>query len=66
MTLREFFRKNPFVTKKDMAIALDTDAGTVFRWCRDEGGISLSMALKIEEFTKGKVTASDLCKGKKK
>jgi hypothetical protein len=59
MTLKDFFRKNPTITKRDMANALDTDTATVFSWVRGREP-KLSTALAIEAFTNGQVKVFDL------
>jgi DNA-binding transcriptional regulator YdaS (Cro superfamily) len=59
MTLKEFFRLNPFITKRQLAQKIDTDTATLF--CIVKGRTpSLKHAVAIEEATDGQVTCRDL------
>jgi len=62
MNLKEYFKTNVDITKRDMANALDTDTATVFGWTRGRTP-SLKYALAIEAFTNGKVKVADLVGG---
>jgi len=62
MTLKEYFKTHPDITKRDMATALDTDTATCFGWVKGRSP-SLKYALAIEAFTNGKVTVRDLVGG---
>jgi len=62
MTLKEYFKTHPDVTKRDIAIACNTDTATVFRWVTGATP-SLKMVLLIEEATGGKVKPRDLIGG---
>jgi hypothetical protein len=59
MTLKEFFKTNPNITKRDMAIALDIDVAAIFGYVNGREP-KLSTALAIEGFTNGKVKICDL------